>query len=84
LIATSNAPRAVENTHAQAGCIDILFNNAGYSLYGLAEGSYATAISENREFAAEESRASAYGPANEIPKRPFSSILGILDSFLVK
>ena len=32
-------------------------------------GAYVTTISEKRECTAEESRASAYGPANEIPKR---------------
>jgi len=150
----ASVERAVENTHAQAGCIDVLINNAGYTFYGLAEaatleqfkrimdtnffgvvrmnravlphmrrqgsgllvhissgagrmgspglglysaskfalealaeayhyelasqgidsvivepGAYATAISEKREYAADESRASAYGSANEIPKR---------------
>jgi NAD(P)-dependent dehydrogenase (short-subunit alcohol dehydrogenase family) len=32
-------------------------------------GAYVTAISEKRAYTAEASRASAYGPANEIPKR---------------
>jgi short-subunit dehydrogenase len=34
-------------------------------------GAYVTAISEQRAYTAEESRACAYGPANEIPKRLF-------------